>query len=75
MKCPECGTEVADNVTVCPSCGYEIVQSETEAVEDTINTTATVPVYKNKKYIGIALCMVDGFTYEQAVYGVDQVGL
>lgn len=45
MKCPECGTEVADNVTVCPSCGYEIVQFETEAVEDTINTTATVPVY------------------------------
>lgn len=52
MKCPECGTEVADNVTVCPSCGYEIVQSETEVVEDTINKTATVPVYKNKKYIG-----------------------
>lgn len=51
MKCPECGTEVADNVTVCPSCGYEIVQSETEAVEDTINKTATVPVYKNKKIL------------------------
>lgn len=28
IKCPECGTEVVDNVTVCPSCGYEIVQSE-----------------------------------------------
>ncbi|CCY53271.1 putative uncharacterized protein [Coprococcus sp. CAG:782] len=58
MKCPECGTEVADNVNVCPSCGYEVVQSETEAVEDNTNTTATVPVYKNKKYIGITLCVV-----------------
>ena len=54
MKCPECGTEIADNVAVCPSCGYEIVQSEVETVVDNTNTIATEPVYKNKKYIGIA---------------------
>ena len=58
MKCPECGTEIADNVAVCPSCGYEIGQSEVETVGDNTNTTATVSVYMNKKYIGIALCVV-----------------
>ena len=58
MKCPECGIEIADNVSVCPSCGYEIVQSEVSAAEDNTNITATVPVYKNKKYIGTALCVV-----------------
>lgn len=51
MKCPECGTEIADNVAVCPSCGYEIGQSEVETVGDNTNTTATVSVYMNKKYL------------------------
>lgn len=58
MKCPECEIEIADNVAVCPSCGYEIIQSEVLTGEDNTNTTVTVPVYKNKKYIGIVLCVV-----------------
>ena len=58
MKCPECGIEIADNVAVCPSCGYEIIQSEVLTEEDNTDTTVTVPVYKNKKYIGIVLCVV-----------------
>lgn len=60
IKCPECGNEVVDSMTVCPSCGYEIIQSEieTETVEDKRNTTEILPIYKNKKYIGIALCIV-----------------
>ena len=60
MKCPECGNEIADDVTVCPSCGFEIVQSETNAnrVTTIADTNEAVPVYKNKKYIGIALCVV-----------------
>lgn len=59
MKCPECGNEIADDVKVCPSCGFEIIQSET-VEENTVitNTNETVLVYKNKKYIGIALCVV-----------------
>lgn len=58
MKCSECGTEVADNAAVCPNCGYVIIQSEVETVEDNTNTIEPVPVYKNKKYIGIVLCAV-----------------
>lgn len=56
MKCPECGNEVADNVKVCPSCGYEIIPSETDVQENT--KSGEVPIYKNKKYIGIALFVV-----------------
>lgn len=62
MKCPECGNEVTDNVAVCPSCGFEINPSESEEIVKesipTINATSTVPAYKNKKYIGIVLCIV-----------------
>ena len=56
IKCPECGNEVTDDEKVCPSCGYEIISSETDTQETT--NSSVVPVYKNKKYIGLALFVV-----------------
>ena len=58
MKCYECGTEAADNVSVCPSCGYDIIQSEVETVEDNTTTIVKEPIYRNKKYIGVVLYVV-----------------
>ena len=57
MKCPECGNEVTDDLKVCPYCGYEIISSETDIQENA--KIGEVPIYKNKKYIRIALFVVE----------------
>lgn len=61
IKCPKCGNEIEDNITVCPDCGSEINPPETDIVSEpevysVINTDETK--YKNKKYNGIVLCVV-----------------
>ena len=50
IKCPECGKEVLDEVTICPECGYEIVsQCDAQCQKK------DVPIYRNKKTTAIAL--------------------
>lgn len=39
IKCPECGTEVAENVADCPYCGYHLIQTpEPDISEPAIET-------------------------------------
>ena len=53
IKCPECGKEVLDEVTICPECGYEIVsQCDAQCQKK------DVPIYRNKKTTAIALWVV-----------------
>ncbi|MBD5511792.1 MAG: zinc-ribbon domain-containing protein [Lachnospiraceae bacterium] len=48
INCPECRKEIEEEVLFCPNCGFPIKkQNETEQ-----------PVYKNKRYIGIAMCII-----------------
>lgn len=56
MKCPECGNEVTEGVNECPCCGYEIMPSEADTQET--SNRSVVPIYQNKKYIGIVLSVV-----------------
>lgn len=48
INCPECGKEIEEGVLSCPNCGFPIKkQDETKH-----------PVYMNKRYIGIAMCII-----------------
>jgi predicted amidophosphoribosyltransferase len=49
MRCPECGYEITNDVTVCPQCGYEIAYLKS----DNEHQKSGMPFYKNHKYIGI----------------------
>lgn len=54
VQCPECGKEISDNTRVCPHCGYEIKEQNELAVEN----KKEVPIYKNRKYISILMCII-----------------
>lgn len=60
IRCPECGREISNHAESCPGCGCKIIQSEANTGEAmiTTNISETVPVNKNKKYIGIAIYAV-----------------
>lgn len=46
INCPECGKEVEEGVLTCPNCGFPI------------KNKAEQPIYKNKRYIGIVMCII-----------------
>ena len=47
-NCPECGKEVEEEVLACPECGFPIKKQD----------KAEKSIYKNKKYIGIVMCVI-----------------
>lgn len=54
IKCPECGKEISDQANICPHCGYEIIaQNEYMKKEN-----KEIPIYKNRKYISILMCVI-----------------
>ncbi len=48
IECPECGKEIEENLLSCSNCGFPIKIKDKEEQ----------PIYKNKKYIGIVMCIV-----------------
>lgn len=48
INCPECGKEIDEEVLCCPNCGFPIKKRDETGQ----------PVYKNKRYIGIAMCII-----------------
>lgn len=57
INCPECGKEVGEEVLVCPECGFPIKK------QDKLGQ----PIYKNKKYIGLAMCIIGCILFVVAI--------
>ena len=54
IKCPECGKEISDQANICPHCGYEKIVRNENRIEE----SKEIPIYKNRKYISILMCVV-----------------
>lgn len=61
IYCPECNTEIDNEVAVCPCCGFPIKKKITQAEVKT-SEVSTQPIdiekQKKKKFIGMVMCIV-----------------
>lgn len=59
INCPECGKEVEEGVLTCPNCGFPI------------KNKAEQPIYKNKRYIGIVMCIIGCILFIVAILRIN----
>lgn len=59
INCPECNSEIDENVAVCPCCGFPIKGKIAEPKVSEVPTQTIDPEkQKKKKLIGVAMCII-----------------